>query len=65
MSVVIDLSRLGHVEKLEYMQSLLPTLTMLRRRTGLPHRIVVDEAHYFLSGPDVHELLDLELGATR
>jgi len=62
MSVVIDLSRLGHVEKLEYMQSLLPTLTMLRRRTGLPHRIVVDEAHYFLSGPDVHELLDLELG---
>ena len=62
VSVVIDLSRLGHVEKLEYMQSLLPTLTILRRRTGLPHRIVVDEAHYFLSGPDVHELLDLELG---
>ena len=62
MSVVIDLSRLGHVEKLDYLQSLLPTLKMLRRRTGLPHRIVVDEAHYFLSGADVHELLDLELG---
>jgi len=62
MSVVIDLSRLGHVEKLEYMQSLLPTLTMLRRRTGLPHRIVVDEAHYFLGGADVRGLLDLELG---
>ena len=22
----------------------------------------MDEAHYFLSGPDIHELLDLELG---
>ncbi|WP_291987376.1 HAD hydrolase family protein [Luteitalea sp.] len=62
MSVVIDLSRLGHVDKLEYMQSLLPTLSMLRRRTGLPHRIVVDEAHYFLGGGNVHELLDLQLG---
>jgi len=62
MSVVIDLSQLGHVEKLDYMQSLLPTLTMLRRRTGLPHRIVVDEAHYFLGGADVRGLLDLELG---
>jgi hypothetical protein len=27
----------------------------------LPHRIVVDEAHYFLSDPDVLDLLDLEL----
>lgn len=62
MSVVIDLSRLGHVEELDYMESLLPTLTMLRRRTGLPHRVVLDEAHYFLSGANVHELLDLELG---
>jgi hypothetical protein len=62
MSVVIDLSRLGHVEKLEYLQSLLPTLTMLRRKSGLPHRILIDEAHYFLSGANVHDLLDLELG---
>jgi hypothetical protein len=53
---------LGHAEKLDYMQTLLPTLAMLRRRTGLPHRIVLDEAHYFLSGPDVQDLLDLELG---
>jgi hypothetical protein len=29
----------------------------------LPHRIVVDEAHYFLHDPDVKQLLDLELGA--
>lgn len=62
MSVVVDLSRLGHVEKLDYMQSLLPTLMMLRRRTGLPHRIVLDEAHYFLGGADVNDLLDLDMG---
>jgi hypothetical protein len=29
----------------------------------LPHRIVVDEAHYFLHEPDVRELLDLDLRA--
>lgn len=62
MSIVIDLSRLGHVEKLDYLQALLPTLAMVRRKTGLPHRIVVDEAHYFLGGADVDDLLDLELG---
>ena len=61
-SVVIDLSRLGHAEKLEYMHSLLPTLARVRRRSGFPHRIVVDEAHYFLSGPEVGDLIDLELG---
>jgi hydroxymethylpyrimidine pyrophosphatase-like HAD family hydrolase len=62
VSVVIDLSRLTHVEKAEYMHSLLPALALVRRRTGLPHRIVVDEAHYFLQGPDASSLLDLELG---
>ncbi len=35
----------------------------LRLRTGLPHRIVIDEAHYFLHDRDVKELLDLELGS--
>jgi hypothetical protein len=32
----------------------------MRRKTGLPHRIVVDEAHYFLHDSDAHDLLDLE-----
>jgi hypothetical protein len=32
----------------------------MRRRTGLPHRIVVDEAHYFLHDASAHHLLDLE-----
>jgi hypothetical protein len=60
-SVVIDLSQAPHTEKVDYIRTVLPALAALRRRTGLPHRIVVDEAHYFLSDPDVLDLLDLEL----
>ena len=59
-SVVLDLSRLRHDEKVSYIRTLLPMLSGLRRRTGLPHRIVVDEAHYFLHGPDLAQLLDFE-----
>lgn len=61
VSVVLDLSHASHEEKADYLRSVLPGLAGLRRRTGLPHRIVVDEAHYFLHDPDVLELLDLEL----
>jgi hydroxymethylpyrimidine pyrophosphatase-like HAD family hydrolase len=61
-SVVIDLSHVSHEEKIDYLRSVLPALASLRRHTGLPHRIVVDEAHYFLHDPDVLSLLDLELG---
>jgi hypothetical protein len=32
----------------------------MRDRTGLPHRIVVDEAHYFLQDAGARHLLDLE-----
>jgi hypothetical protein len=60
VSIVIDLSHIPHVEKLEYMRTVLPALATLRRHTGLPHRIVVDEAHYFLGDPDVQSLLDLD-----
>jgi hypothetical protein len=38
-------------------------LASLRRSTGLTHRIIVDEAHYFLCEADVRQLLDFELGA--
>jgi hypothetical protein len=38
----------------------LPALNVMRRRTGLPHRIVVDEAHYFLHDAGAAHLLDLE-----
>lgn len=63
MSVVIDLSHVDRREKVSYLNSLLPMLAAIRRSTGLPHRIVIDEAHYFLHEPNVLELLDLTLGA--
>ncbi|MEY4637080.1 MAG: Sugar phosphatase YidA [Acidobacteriota bacterium] len=58
-SVVIDLSRVPQDGKLAYIRSALAALNRLRRQTGLPHRIVIDEAHYFLPGGD-QGLLDLE-----
>jgi hydroxymethylpyrimidine pyrophosphatase-like HAD family hydrolase len=59
-SVVIDLSRLPHDEKLVYVRAVLPALNVLRRRTGLPHRILLDEAHYYLHDDDAPQLLDFE-----
>jgi hypothetical protein len=63
LSVVVDLSRASSEEKASYLQELMPMLVSLRQTTGLPHRIVVDEAHYFLRQPNVRDLLDLKLGA--
>ena len=62
MSVVINLSHVQYKEKVAYLKTLLPMLASLRRSTGLPHRIVVDEAHYFLNEPNARDLLDLDLG---
>jgi hydroxymethylpyrimidine pyrophosphatase-like HAD family hydrolase len=59
-SVVIDLSSLEHQAKFEYIRSVLPALNVMRRRTGTPHRIVVDEGHYFLSDAIDRRLLDLD-----
>ena len=59
-SVVVDLSRLPQEQKIAYIRTALPALNLLRRRSGLPHRIVVDEAHYFLHDEDAKALLDLE-----
>lgn len=50
-SVVIDLSKLEHGEKLAYAGRLLPMLAQLRQEKGLPHWLVLDEAHYFLDRP--------------
>jgi hypothetical protein len=63
MSVVIDLSHVPYGEKVDYLNTLLPMLSSQRRTTGLPHRIVIDEAHYFLHEPNVRELIDFDLGA--
>jgi hydroxymethylpyrimidine pyrophosphatase-like HAD family hydrolase len=59
-SVVIDLSRRTHKEKAEYIRAVLPAVNELRRKTGLPHRILLDEAHYFLHTGSAERLLDLE-----
>jgi hypothetical protein len=61
-SVIVDLSKMIHRDKREYLRTLLPLLATFRRSTGLPHKILVDEAHYFLAGSDVSRLVDLELG---
>jgi hypothetical protein len=50
ISVVIDLSKMRHRDKLQYLDTVMDLLLRLRRQTGLPHRIVVDEAHYLLAG---------------
>jgi hydroxymethylpyrimidine pyrophosphatase-like HAD family hydrolase len=62
VSIVVDLSHTSHQEQLEYIHTVLPALATLRRHTGLPHRIIVDEAHYFLDDPHAPELLDIGAG---
>jgi hypothetical protein len=37
-----------------------PALNVLRRRTGLPHRILLDEAHYYLHDENAHRMLDFD-----
>lgn len=62
VSVLIDLSSVSHADKVDYLDAVLPALRAWRDRTGLPHRIVVDEAHYFLHRPQVEALVDLDMG---
>jgi hypothetical protein len=59
-SVIIDLSKQPHDAKIRYTRALLPALNILRRKTGLPHRILLDEAHYYLQDSDASGLLDLD-----
>ena len=62
LSLVVDMSAAPRDEKPLLVRSYLKALTHLRRTTGLPHRVVVDEAHYFLNRLDDPELFDDELG---
>ncbi len=57
---VTGLSRLPQDAKIEYTRAVLPAINKIRRDTGLPHRIVLDEAHYFLHDSDAPRLLDLD-----
>jgi hypothetical protein len=61
-SVVLDLSKLSHTEKLDYLQGALPQIARLRRTTGVPHRVLLDEAHYWLHDANAMSLLDLKSG---
>jgi hydroxymethylpyrimidine pyrophosphatase-like HAD family hydrolase len=61
-SVVLNLSQLSHLEKVDYLRDVLPQITVVRQSTGLPHRVLVDEAHYFLCDPNAMSLLDMEAG---
>lgn len=61
VSVIVDLARLENPDKHAYVVRALRMLTDLRKRTGLPHRIVVDEAHYYLNEPAEARMLDAQL----
>jgi hypothetical protein len=61
-SIVLNLCQLPHGEKLEYLREILPQITLVRQRSGLPHRVLIDEAHYFLRDADARNLLDVESG---
>src|SRR5689334_22012138 len=62
LSLVVDMSTMPQDAKPALVKRLLELLNRLRKATGLPHRVVVDEAHYFLNGLDDPQLFDRELG---
>jgi hypothetical protein len=61
LSIVLNLSHLGQEEKMDYVCRHLPLVAKFRRRRGYPHRILLDECHYYLNRPDHERLLDPEL----
>jgi len=62
LSLVVDMSAASRQDKPVLVQQLLEVINRLRRATGVPHRVVVDEAHYFLNRFDVSALFDHQLG---
>jgi len=60
VSVIVDLSKISRREQAEYLNTLLPLLVALRRRSGLPHTILLDDAHDYLGGVDSTRLADAE-----
>lgn len=63
LNVVLNLSHLDHQTKADYIHTHLPLVAKFRRERGYPHRILLDESHYFLNGIDDDKLLDLDLAA--
>jgi len=62
LSLVLDLSDAAPGEKPALVRHLLERINMRRRATGLPHRVVIDEAHYFLGLVNDPAMLAPELG---
>jgi hypothetical protein len=61
VSLVLDMSAAPHADKPGLARRILETVNRIRRATGLPHRVVVDEAHFFLNRLD-DQLFDRALG---
>jgi hydroxymethylpyrimidine pyrophosphatase-like HAD family hydrolase len=61
VSVVLNLSKMSHEQKLEYVPELLRATNAVRRETGVPHWVLLDEAHYFLSTPESASLIESKL----
>src|SRR5262245_2458442 len=61
LSVVVDLSGLAADAKPAAVRSLLLGVDALRRALGVPHLVVLDEAHYFLN-PHADAHVDPKLG---
>jgi hydroxymethylpyrimidine pyrophosphatase-like HAD family hydrolase len=55
VSIVADLAALPHREKVEIIETALTVIRRSRRRLGLPHWVVLDEAHYSLHPEGVAE----------
>jgi hypothetical protein len=62
LSGVVDLSAIQAGTKPTVVRTLLERVNALRHSLGFPHFVVLDEAHYFLGGPDVPRLFDRKLG---
>ena len=62
LSLVVDMSGAAPADKPALARRVLELTNRLRRETGLPHRVVVDEAHYFFGRLDDPALFDRELG---
>jgi hydroxymethylpyrimidine pyrophosphatase-like HAD family hydrolase len=61
VSLVVDLSQVHRSDKSPYVSELLSQITVLRQATGRPHRLVLDEAHYFVDEA-AFSVIDLTLG---
>ncbi|HUL84048.1 MAG TPA: HAD hydrolase family protein, partial [Actinomycetota bacterium] len=62
LSVVVDLTRLATDAKRAAVRTLLRVVNGLRRALGVPHVVVLDEAHYFLDYPEKADIFDPQLG---